>query len=209
MAVMNETPALSQPPATGSPARLQPPPGRYRIDAERSTVTFTTRHLFGLAPVHGTVALRDGTIRVADPVTASSVQARAAASTFRSGSQARDAAVLSPRLLDAQAHPSLTFTSTDLARVPDDEAGQWLLRGELEVRGVTCPFEVHLSGLSVGRTTQIGAAGGTLRASARFRVDRYAFGITAYRGLAARWLTIDIAVVAELAEQDASRAARS
>ena len=27
------------------------PPGVYRIDPTRSTVAFTTRHLFGLAPV--------------------------------------------------------------------------------------------------------------------------------------------------------------
>jgi len=35
--------------------------GRYDIDRERSTVTFRTRHLFGLAPVRGTFTLKAGT----------------------------------------------------------------------------------------------------------------------------------------------------
>jgi polyisoprenoid-binding protein YceI len=212
MAVMNESPAISQSPATGSPVPGQLPPGRYRIDAGRSAVTFTTRHLFGLARVRGTFALRDGTVHVADPVGGSTVRARVAASTFRTGNPVRDAAVLSPRLLDAEAYPGLTFTSTDLIREPGGADGQWLLRGELEVRGVPRPVEVRVTRLSAGGASEPGGAGITLHASARFSVDRYDFGITAYRGLAARWLTIGLSIVAEpteLAERDAPRTDRS
>jgi polyisoprenoid-binding protein YceI len=37
------------------PVRTSTPQlGRYDIDPDRSSVTFRTRHLFGLAPVHGT-----------------------------------------------------------------------------------------------------------------------------------------------------------
>ena len=53
-----------------------------------ATVAFATRHLLGLAPVRGTFALRDGTVIVTDPVTGSAVQARVAASSFRSGNPA-------------------------------------------------------------------------------------------------------------------------
>ena len=87
-----------------------PAPGRCRIVPERSVITFATRHLFGLAPVHGTVGLREGRIHVAPRGTESAVQ------------QAR-------------------------------------------------------------------------------LVDRHAFGITTYRGLAARWLRISLDIVAE-PEQD-------
>jgi polyisoprenoid-binding protein YceI len=214
MAAMSKTP-VTQPSSvtgstgtgstvTGSPAPGQLPPGRYRIDAGRSTVTFTTRHLFGLAPVRGTFALRDGTVHVADPVTGSTVRARVAAATFQSGSAVRDAAVLSPKLLDATACPSLTFTSTGFAPA-EGEAGQWQLRGALEVRGVTRPVEARV-------TVAPATNAGPLRASAQLTVDRYAFGITAFRGLAARWLTVDLEIVAELAEladRDAVRTARS
>ncbi len=213
MAVMSETPVsqapVSQAPsresrATESSARSQPPTGRYRINPEQSTVAFVTRHLFGLARVRGTLALRDGTISVADPVSGSTVQARVAASTFRSGNPMRDAAVLSSGLLNAGTYPALTFTSTDLLREsaggPDGESGPWLLRGELEARGVTRLVEARIAGVTVAPD------GSSFRASARLSVDRYDFGITAYRGLAGRRLTIELSIVAEFAEQDAARA---
>ena len=115
---------------------------------------------------------------VTEPPEASTVQARFAVSTFESGNGARDAAVLSPRLLDAEAHPSLSFTSTGLV----SEQGRWSLRGELEVRGVTRLVEARISALAAERRA-------TLRASAQAGIDRYDFGITTYRGLAARRLT--------------------
>ena len=194
---MNET----HPPLADG-AMATPPAGRYRIDPERSTIAITTRHLFGLGPVRATLALRDGRIQVTDPPAGSNVHATAAAVSFRSGNDARDAAVLSPRLLDAATYPSLIFTSTALEResAPDGSAasdgsaaagsaaGRWLLRGELEVRGVGRLVETAIATVS--------AQGGTLHAAARLRVDRYEFGITAYRGLAARWLTVDLDIIA-------------
>jgi len=103
-----------------------------------------------------------------------------------SGNGARDAAVLSPRLLDAAAYPTLSFTSTQLV----DEQGQWSLRGELEVRGVTRLVEA--------RITALRAEAATIRASARAGIDRYDFGITTYRGLAARRLIIDLDIIAHM-----------
>lgn len=161
-----------------------PGAGRYAIDTERSAVKFATRHLFGLAPVRGSFALRDGVIRVADPVGGSAVQARISASSFRTGNDDRDATVLSRRLLHAEAHPLLKFSSTALVQ----EDGQWLLRGEFEVRGVTRPVEARL--------TAVSERSGTLRATARVLIDRYEFGVTGYRGLAARRLTVDLDITA-------------
>lgn len=163
-----------------------PQPGRYRISPAHSTVTIRTRHLFGLGPVRALIALRDGRIVVTDPPEASTVQARFAVPTFRSGNETRDAAVLSPRLLHAEAYPSLSFTSTQLIQ----EQGQWSLRGELEVRGVTRLVEARITTLAVED------AGTTLIASADAGIDRYDFGITTYRGLAARRLTVDLGLIA-------------
>src|SRR5215831_13695793 len=89
-----------------SGATAIPPAGRYRIDPRRSTIAITTRHLFGLGRVRATLALRDGRIQVNDPVAGSAVRASAVAVSFRSGNDTRDAAVLSPRLLDAATYPS-------------------------------------------------------------------------------------------------------
>ena len=163
-----------------------PRPGRYRISQERSAVTIRTRHFFGLGAVRATLDLRDGRILVTEPPAASTAQVRFSASSFESGNGARDAAVLSPRLLDAAAYPTLSFTSTQLV----NEQGQWSLRGELEVRGVTRLVEARITALQ--------ADGATIRASARAGIDRYDFGITTYRGLAARRLTIDLDIIAHM-----------
>jgi polyisoprenoid-binding protein YceI len=167
-----------------------PAAGRYRIDPDRSAVSFATRHLFGLAPVHGTFALRDGIIDIARPLEASRVEARVAVSSFRTGNPARDAAVLSARLLDAAAYPTIAFTATALTEeqaLIEEQAlaegdRQWRVRGDLEVRGVSRPL--------------VSADGPVLTAAARLTVDRYAFGITGYRGLAARRLVVDLRLVA-------------
>jgi polyisoprenoid-binding protein YceI len=161
-----------------------PKPGRYTISPAHSTVTIRTRHLFGLGAVRATLALRDGRILVARSPEASTVQARFAVPSFASGNETRDAAVLSPKLLDAEAHPTLSFISTELV----SEHGQWSLRGELEVRGVTRHVEARIDALACD--------GATLRVNAQVSIDRYDFGLTAYRGLAARRLTVDLGIIA-------------
>jgi polyisoprenoid-binding protein YceI len=161
-----------------------PKPGRYTISPAHSTVTIRTRHMFGLGAVRATLALRDGRILVTRQPEASHVQARFAVPSFASGNEARDAAVLSPKLLNAESYPSLAFISTELV----NEHGQWSLRGELEVRGVTRQVEARIDALV--------SDGATLRANARVNIDRYDFGITAYRGLAARTLAIELSVIA-------------
>jgi polyisoprenoid-binding protein YceI len=165
-----------------------PKPGRYTISPAHSTVTIRTRHLFGLGAVRATLALRDGRIFVARQPETSTVQARFAVPSFASGNETRDAAVLSPKLLDAEAYPSLSFISTGLV----NEHGQWSLRGELEVRGVTRQVEARIDALV--------SDGTTIRANAHVGIDRYDFGITAYRGLAARTLTVELGIIADREE---------
>ena len=165
-----------------------PQPGRYKISPEHSSAVIRTRHLFGLGAVHAALDLRDGRIWVGEPPESCAVHARFAVPSFQSGNGARDAAVLSPRLLDAEAFPTISFISTELAQ----ENRTWTLRGELEVRGV--------SRLVEARVTALHADGATFRASAQAVIDRYDFGITAYRGLAARSLTVDLTVVAKREE---------
>jgi polyisoprenoid-binding protein YceI len=166
-----------------------PAAGRYRIDQERSTVKFATRHFFGALPVRGTFALRDGVINVADPVTGSAVWARISAPSFHTGNPIRDTTVLSKKLLDAETYPNLLFSSTTLVL----EQEEWRLRGELEVRGVTQLTEVRIGAVSVDD------AGATVCATARAVIDRHAFGVSAFRGMVAGRLTVDFDIVAHRA----------
>ncbi len=104
-------------PTTQAEDIQRPAAGDYRIDPGRSTVTFGTRHLFGLGPVRGAVTLREGHIRVADQQAESSVRAVVAAAGMRTGNSGRDTAVQSARFLDAIRHPDITFASTGLEQV--------------------------------------------------------------------------------------------
>jgi polyisoprenoid-binding protein YceI len=164
-----------------------PASGDYRIDGQRCTVTFTTRHVFGLAPVRGTFRLRDGDVRVADPPADSSVRVTVSAGSFDTGTSARDVAVRSAQYLDTEHHPDITFTSTRLAQVGD----RWVLHGSLTVRGRTNAVEVRID--------EIHPSGTGLRLSASARVDRYGFGITAMKGFAGRYLALRLDVVASRA----------
>lgn len=155
--------------------------GAYRIEAGESTISFTTRHLFGLAPVHGTFALREGTVHVADPVEASTVRATIAAGSFDTGVAARDSTVCSPEFLDAARYPDITF-------VADHVVDGHVLRGTLTVRGRTEPLDLRIGEVRVlGHRLQ-------LRASAV--VDRYVWGVTAGKGMVGRRLRFTLSLVA-------------
>ncbi len=160
-----------------------PATGEYRIDPARSSISFTTRHLFGLASVAGTFRLRSGHLQVADRLDESAARAVIAAESFHTGSSTRDDHVRSPRYLDAGAHPDIVFASTGLALTEDG----WILRGTLTVRGRPSPVAV--------RVLSLGPSGAGLRLRARARVDRYAFGVTAGRGSTGRRLTLSLDIV--------------
>lgn len=166
--------------ATSTPPMPQatPQPGRYEIDTTCSAVTFRTRHMFGLAPVRGSFAVLAGTIDVGGPLTDPAVYAEIEAASFRTGNGQRDSAVRSARLLGAGQYPVMTFRSERL----DGRA----LTGTLTVRDVTRPVS-----LSIGHSA---VSPGSFTARAATRIDRTAFGVTAYRGLAGRYLDMTVEV---------------
>ncbi|MBK1783176.1 YceI family protein [Prauserella cavernicola] len=161
-----------------------PAHGDYRVDPEGSTISFVTRHLFGLAPVRGTFALGEGHIHVADPVSGSSARASIPATSFDTGNAARDSVVRSTQYLAADEHPHITFASTGVS----ETEGRWTLHGALTVRGQTRPLDVLVERADVGE--------GTVNLTATAEVDRYEFGITAQKGMTGRRLTLTLDLVA-------------
>jgi polyisoprenoid-binding protein YceI len=152
--------------------------GRYEIDTRSSTVRFRTRHLFGLGPVRGSFAIRAGTVDIAEPLAASRIRAEIDTASFGTGNAARDAAVRSARFLDADAHPVMTFAS--------ERTDGSTLTGTLTVRGVTRPVTLSIE--------QPEVVPGAFTARASTRIDRTEFGVTASRGLAARYLDLTLEV---------------
>lgn len=155
-----------------------PPAGAYRLDPDESAITFATRHLFGLGAVDGRFRLAAGQIHVDGSLSSSWARLTVTAASFATGNLSRDTAVRSARLLAAARYPDMTFVSTAL----EARDGAWLLRGRLCVRGHEGPAEACL------RASRWD--GSLLRVRATATVDRYAFGISGARGLAARCLDL-------------------
>jgi polyisoprenoid-binding protein YceI len=160
-----------------------PPVGQYQVDRRASTITFKSRHLFGLAPVHGTIAIRDGLVDIADPLTGSSGQVEIDTTSFDTGNSRRDEDVQSPRFLDAERYPSMTFTSERL----DRSEGRWTLANTLMVRDVARPVS-----LAIERSTFPPEAPTSFVVWATTRIDRTDFGLTAAKGLTGRHLDVSL-----------------
>ena len=158
--------------------QVTPQPGRYEIDTSSSAVTFRTRHMFGLASVRGSFAIRAGRVEVAGPLTEPGIHVEIEAASFRTGNPLRDSAVRSARLLDAGQYPVLTFASERLDGLA--------LTGALTVRDVTEPVSLSIE--------QSAVTPRSFTARAVTRIDRTAFGLTAYRGLAGRYLDMTVEV---------------
>jgi polyisoprenoid-binding protein YceI len=165
---------------------LAPTPavGHYRIDPVRTTVRFFTRHLFGLGAVSGTVRLREADFSVTDASSAT-VHAVLDAASFETGNPRRDTDVRSATYLDVTAYPDITFSSQ---RVRLSEA-KWVAVGTVTAHGVAAPVDLTLDEVRHSDDGEL-----ILRASAK--IDRYAHGVTAGKGMAARWLTVEVTAIA-------------
>jgi len=157
-----------------------PQPGHYDIDVSRSSITFRTRHMFGLAPVRGTFAVLSGSVDVAQPVAESAISAEIATASFSTGNPQRDTVVRSAQLLDEARFPIMTFGNGRVS------AHDRAVTGELTVRDVTRPVTLAIRNVAVSEDS--------FSVTATVRIDRTEFGVTALRGLAARYLDLSVQV---------------
>jgi polyisoprenoid-binding protein YceI len=161
-----------------------PAVGHYRIDPTRTTVRFSTRHLFGLGAVSGTVKLREADFCVTEPLSVT-LHAVLDAASFDTGNRRRDSDVRSAKYLDVAAYPEIIFDSQQVRQ----HEGKWVAVGTLTAHGVPAAVDLTLGELRHGDDGKL-----ILRSSAN--IDRYAHQVTAGKGLAARWLTIEITAIA-------------
>ena len=156
--------------------------GTYAIDTDRSTVRFHATHAFGLGPVSGTLAVRDGTVTVAADPAGCAVAARVDAASFTTDKPKRDADIRSKRFLHTDRHPDMGFVAGRLTRDGD----RWLLAGTLTVRGTTAPVTLEVEAGS--------ADADGCRFRARARVDRYAYRVGP-RGIIGRYIDVELDIV--------------
>ncbi|MFV2038941.1 MAG: YceI family protein [Acidimicrobiales bacterium] len=140
--------------------------GTWTVEPMHSEVGFTVRHL-GLSKVRGRFNTVSGTIEIAEDETASSVRATVDLSSVDTNNADRDAHLLSTDFFGIEAHPQMTFTSTNVSHDT--------LAGDLTINGITQPveFDLEFHGVAVDGygTTRAGfSATGRIKRS-DFEID--------------------------------------
>ncbi|MCW2677193.1 MAG: hypothetical protein JWR70_2233 [Modestobacter sp.] len=121
-----------------------PPPGRWTIDPEHSTIAVTGQHL-GLSKIHGRFARFSGELLVADPLERSGCEARIEAASIDTGNGQRDDHLRSADFLDVDRCPEIRYRST---AVEPAGPGRWTVHGRLDLAGTSrdVPLEVRYGG---------------------------------------------------------------
>jgi polyisoprenoid-binding protein YceI len=147
-----------------------PAAGDWEIDPGHAEVAFIGRHLL-VTKVRGRFTGVSGTVRIAEDMSASSVEVTIDMTSVESGNRVRDDHLRSAELFDVEQYPLATFRSIHV----DWDGDHGVVDGELTIHGTTrrVPLAVSFEG-------QVRDPWGGERAvfSARMKVDREDFGIT-------------------------------
>ena len=184
----------------GEPVEVSAPTGQYANDPTHTSLTWKIGHL-GLSDY--TARVSDVSISLdfdAENIAASSVTATIDPATFDTGYPGTDkdfdAEIASPMIMNAEAFPTITFSSTGITQTSPTTAD---IAGDLTLMGVTRP--VTLQATYKGSTAshpfvQVPAIG----FSARTVIDRTEFGSTflSGSGLADE---VEIIIQAEMIQQ--------
>ena len=112
------------------------PVGTWNIDPSHSNVTFQVKHL-GIATVRGAFTKFEGTLELAEDLSASRAYGTVEVASVDTNEDARDEHLRSADFFDAENYPKLTFESTEIKQVDDDELE---ITGDLTIHGVTNPI---------------------------------------------------------------------
>jgi polyisoprenoid-binding protein YceI len=157
-------------------------PGTYLIDPARSRAEFTATHVFGLKPVHGTMAVRSGTVMVAAEPRRSTVSAELDAGSFTTDDPRRDKDVRGKRFLRAAEFPVIAFRSTRLSRSSEG----WQVVGVLSVCGGSAEVTLDMTDMT---PTVDG-----YRFTATTVVDRVSAGVASGRAIIGRMVEIRLTI---------------
>jgi polyisoprenoid-binding protein YceI len=153
--------------------------GTWTVSASRTRVTFTVRNLG--RTVLGSVACTGGEVLVDEAGAPVRARATLDLNSLDTGIPKRDADLRTPRLLDIDRAPVMTWSAD---RFSSRDGGGWAGAGHLSVRGASAPLVVSGGPEAV--------EGEELRIRASAVLDRTAVGIRAPRLLIGRIIGIEI-----------------
>ena len=145
----------------------------YNIDTAHSNAQFTVRHMM-ISNVRGSFKKVGGSILYdPDNLTASAVEATIDAASINTNDEQRDGHLRSADFLNAERYPSITFKSTKIARVNDEETS---VTGNLTIHGVTKEVVLRVEGPTPESKDPFGNT--RIGISAFTKIKRSDFGLT-------------------------------
>ena len=116
------------------------PAGTYVIDPAHSEASFVARHAM-VTKVRGYFRDLAGSVVVRDDFTDSTATATMQAESVDTGNADRNAHLRSADFFNAENHPEITFASTGIREIDDDE---FVLDGDLTIMGITKPVSLEV-----------------------------------------------------------------
>jgi polyisoprenoid-binding protein YceI len=161
----------------------------WQLDPPHSSAQFSVRHL-GVSTVRGAFTKVSGSV-VYDPANLgkSSIQATIDASSVDTRVDMRDNDLRSPRFLDAQKYPTITFTSKKVEAAGE---GKLKVTGDLTIHGVTKEVVLDVDGPTPAIKDPMGKNRLRMGASATTKINRNDFGITSLPGAIGDEITITL-----------------
>ena len=144
-------------------------PGTWNLDPTHTEIGFSVRHL--MSKVRGTFGTFEGTLVTAEDVTDSKVTVEVDLSSINTGTADRDAHLRSSDFFDVETHPAMTFATNGVTQKSDSE---FVVNGDLTIRGVTKPLELQVEFLGEGGDPWGGTRVGV---EATGEISRKEFGI--------------------------------
>jgi polyisoprenoid-binding protein YceI len=115
------------------------PTGTWSVDPKHSKVGFAVKHM-GIATVRGEFKDFTGTLEIGEDLATAKAYGTVKVETVDTNEPQRDDHLRSPDFFDAAQYPELTFESTVVEALDDEE---FRITGKLTIHGVTNEIVLH------------------------------------------------------------------
>ena len=163
----------------------------WQLDPPHSSAQFSVRHL-GVSTVRGAFTKVTGTVHydAANPGKAS-IQATIESASVDTRVEMRDNDLRSPRFLDAQKYPTITFQSKKVEAAGE---GKLKVTGDLTIHGVSKEVVLDVDGPTPAIKDPMGKDRLRAGASATTKINRNDFGVSGLPGIVGDDITITLDV---------------
>jgi polyisoprenoid-binding protein YceI len=144
--------------------------GTWDIDPVHSEVGFSVRHM-AVSKVRGRFDKFEGVVVTGEDPLSSTVTATIDATSINTNNEQRDGHIKSADFFEVETHPTWTFTTTGVKA----DGSDYLLSGDLTIKGVTKPVTLKLELTGIGPDAYGGTRAGF---SATGEIERSDFGVS-------------------------------